>query len=304
MRRHLAAAAAGLALALAACAALAEARVTRVVIDGTAPLPGSPPGVAYEHAAGRAFVPQPEAKRIVAAAQASDVPPSRDLKVLTAGALEPLVAAVAAQIGRDTGRRIVVETGTAGALGKRAAAGEAFDAIVVTQAGIDQLMKSGKVAPGSAIPLARVGIGVAVKAGTPPPDIHDIAALRRTLLDARAVALIDPAAGGSSGIYLAGLFERMGIAGAMQRKAVLVPGGLTGAKLVSGEADLALQQITELHAVPGTTVVGPLPAEVQNYTVYTGAVSAGSGDAGAATALLERVRDARARMGGKGLDAP
>jgi molybdate transport system substrate-binding protein len=229
-----------------------------------------------------------------------------EVKVLVAGALKPLVVALAPDFERATGHRVVVETATAGALAQRAAAGEAVDVLVVTQAGIDTLLPSGRLAAGSAVPLARVGIGVAVKAGTTVPDIHDVAALRRALLEARAVALIDPTAGGSSGIYLAGLFERMGIADEMRRKAVLVPGGLTGAKLVSGEADLALQQMSELLVVPGVTVVGPLPAQVQNWTRYTGAVSAAARDAAAARALLERLSGpaAAAWMSGKGLEPP
>jgi len=106
------------------------------------------------------------------------------------------------------------------------------------------------------------------------------------VLAARKVAYIDPAAGGSSGIYLDGLFQRLGLAEAVRAKAVLVPGGLVADKLVSGEADLAIHQISEILPVRGAQLVGPLPEAIQNYTTYAGAVSAGSRHPDAAQAFL------------------
>ena len=236
-----------------------------------------------------------------------------EIKVLTAGALKPLVTALAPEIERATGHRIVVESDTAGALTKRVAAGEAVDVLVVTKGGVDELLPAieelitkGRVAAGSRADLAKVGIGVVVKSGTPRPDIISVDAFKKTLIAAKSVAYIDPQAGGSSGIYLARLFERMGIAEDIRRKAVLVPGGLTAQKLVSGEADIALQQMSELMVVPGATVVGPIPAEVQNYTVYVGAVGASARDAVAARAVLAALAGASATawMAGKGLEPP
>jgi molybdate transport system substrate-binding protein len=130
--------------------------------------------------------------------------------------------------------------------------------------------------------------------------------LRQALLAARAVAYIDQAAGGSSGIYLAQLFQRMGIAAQIAPKAVLVPGGLVAQRLVSGEADLALHQISEILAVPGVTLVGPIPAEVQNYTVYAGGLAATSADLPAARASLELLAGERAKtvLKDKGMEAP
>jgi molybdate transport system substrate-binding protein len=218
-----------------------------------------------------------------------------DLRVLTAGAVKPLVLALAPAFEQRSGHRLVLENDTAGALLRRATAGERFDVIVVTGAGAEQLAAAGKLAPGSARMLARVGIGVGVLPGAPAPDLSSVEGFRRTVLAARAVAMIDPAAGGSSGIYLAQLFERLGIATAVRAKAVLVPGGLTALRLLSGEADLAVQQMSEIVAVPGVVFAGPIPAELQNYAVYAGAVSARSAEKTAALAFLDLLGSAEAR---------
>lgn len=227
-----------------------------------------------------------------------------DLRVLTAGAAKPLVLALAPAFEQRSGHRVVVENDTAGALLRRALAGERFDLIIVTSAGIEQLERAGRVAAGSARPLARVGIGVGVREGAPRPDLSSVNSFRDALLAARAVAVIDPASGGSSGIYLAGLFERMGIAAAMKAKSVLVPGGLTAQRVLSGEADLAVQQISEIVAVPGIVLAGPIPAELQNHTVYAGAVAADAPDA--ARALLDWLGSAAAAgpLKSAGLEKP
>jgi molybdate transport system substrate-binding protein len=218
-----------------------------------------------------------------------------DIKVLTAGALKSLVVAVAPEFERQTGNRLVIEGDTAGGLTRRVLGGEAFDLVIVTQEGIDALARQGKLDAGTALPLARIGIGVAVREGAPKPDIRTVDDFRRALLGARAVAYIDPAAGGSSGIYLSGLFERMGIADQIHRKAVLVAGGLVAQRLVDGQADIALQQVSELHGVPGVTVLGPIPEEIQHFTTYVGAVGAASTDKAAARALIDQLRSAPAR---------
>jgi molybdate transport system substrate-binding protein len=229
-----------------------------------------------------------------------------DLKVLTAGAYKPVLMALAPQFERSSGHRLVIENDTAGALARRIEGGEAFDLLVVTPAVIEQLAKAGKVAPGAPTRLARVAIGVAVKQGAPRPDISSVPAFRQAVLDATKVAYIDPKAGGSSGIYLGKLWETMGIAAQVAPKAVLVPGGLVAQRLITGEADLAIHQISEILAVPGAVLVGPIPAEIQNYTVYAGTLPAAPRDAAAAEALLALLNSdaARAVLDAKGMQAP
>ncbi|MDB5960405.1 MAG: bacterial extracellular solute-binding family protein [Massilia sp.] len=228
-----------------------------------------------------------------------------DLKVLTAGAFKPVLMAIAPEYERHSGNRLLIDNDTGGALARRIAGGEKFDLVVLPSAALDQLASEGKLVAGSAAPLAKVGIGVAVKRDAPRPDIASVAAFRRALLDARKVAYIDPAAGGSSGVYLAQLFDKLGIAAEVKAKAVLVPGGLVAQRVVSGEADLGVHQISEILAVPDAVLVGPIPLEVQNYTVYAGGVSAGAEDQAAAQALLAMLRGdaARKAMQTRGMEA-
>ena len=229
-----------------------------------------------------------------------------ELKVLSAGAFKPVVVALAAEFERNTGHKLVIDNDTAGALVRRIVGGEAFDLVVAPPGALVQMAQAGKLASASGRPLARVAIGVAVKAGAPLPDISSVAAFQRTLAAARKVAYIDPAAGGSSGIYLAQLFERWGMAEQITAKAVLVPGGTVATRLVTGEADLAIHQISEILVVPGVTLVGPLPAEVQNYTVYSGAPALATRDAAATQALLAWLGSdaARAVLAAKGMLPP
>lgn len=238
---------------------------------------------------------------LLAAFIVSSNAPAADIKVLTAGAFKPVVVAVAAEFERRSGHHLVIDNDTGGALARRIAGGEKFDLVVLPKGALEQLAVSGKV--DDATPLA--GIGVAVKRGAALPDIGSVAAFRRALLEAHAVAYIDPAAGGSSGIYLAQLFDKMGIAAQIKSKAVLVPGGLVAQKVVDGAADLGVHQISEILAVPGAVLVGPIPAELQNYTDYAGGVSAAAHDPAAARALLLILGEegARKAMQTRGMEA-
>jgi len=208
------------------------------------------------------------------------------LKVLTTGAFKQVVVAMVPAFEARTGHKVDVQNDTAGALAKRVAAGETFDVIVLTPGGLRPLAAEGKVVPDSVVLLARVGIGVAVKAGAPKPAVGTVDEFKQAVIAARKIAYIDPAAGGSSGIYLDGLFQKMGIAEAVRAKAVLVPGGLVAERLVSGEADLAIHQISEILPVQGAVLVGPLPDSIQNFTTYAGALSPRAGNAEAARVFL------------------
>ena len=229
-----------------------------------------------------------------------------EIKVLTAGAFKPVVTAVVADFEKQTGHKVTVDNDTAGALVKRINSGEAFDVIVLTPGALEPLARDGKVVNSSATRLAKVAIRVAVKRGAPIPDISTVAAFQATLLAARSVAYIDPAAGGSSGIYLSQLFEKMGIADRIKPKAVLVPGGLVAQRLVNDQADIAIHQISEILAVPGAQLVGPIPAEIQNYTVYAGGLSTSACNADAAKALLAALASPKAQaiLREKGMEAP
>lgn len=208
-----------------------------------------------------------------------------EVKVLTAGAFKQVVLALVPEFEKQTGH-VTVDNGTAGELRSRIEGGEAFDVAVITPAVLDELAKKGKVAAGSPARLASVGIGVMVKEGASNPAIATVEDFKRALLAAKTVAYIDPASGGSSGIYLDKLFERLGIADQVRAKAKLKKGGYVADLIVSGEAELGVHQISEIVPVKGVVLVGPLPQEIQNTTTYAAAVSASPRDRGAAVALM------------------
>jgi molybdate transport system substrate-binding protein len=228
-----------------------------------------------------------------------------DLKLLTAGAFKSVALELVPEFEKKTGHKVTVENDTAGAIARRVAGGESFDVVVMPPAAMGPLLGS-KLVESSAKPLARVGIGVAIKQGAPVPDISTVDAFKKSLLAARAITYTDPASGGTAGTYLANLFEKMGIAAELKPKTVLVKGGLAAEKLITGEADIAMQPASELLAVPGAVLVGPIPLEVQTYIVYSGAVSSGARDQAAADALLAALHgpDKAALLKKKGMELP
>jgi molybdate transport system substrate-binding protein len=224
------------------------------------------------------------------------------LKVLTAGAFKQVLTAVLPQF-EARGNDVHWETDTVGNLAKRISAGEGFDVVIASPAALEGLIKSGKLAS-APVDLARVGVGVAVREGAAKPDLGTVDAFKQALLGAKAVAYIDPASGGSSGIYIAGLIDRLGIGNAVRAKSILVSGGYSADRVVSGEADIAVQQISELLPVKGIVLAGPLPREIQNYTVYSAAIAANSDHKAAAQALIDLLHspDSDAAIASKGME--
>jgi molybdate transport system substrate-binding protein len=212
-----------------------------------------------------------------------------EIRVLTAGAMRGVLVALLPQFEKDTGHKVSLDNATAGALAKRIAGGEAFDVAIIRPKVIDGLIETGKIASGSRVDVAKVGIGVAVREGAALPEIGTVKAFKRTLLAARSVAYIDPKAGGSSGIYFDGLLDRLGIAGEVRPKAKLKQGGYVADLVASGEAEVGVHQISEIVPVKGVVLVGPLPAEIQSFTTYSVAVGAHARDAAAAEALVRHL---------------
>src|SRR6185437_9871974 len=175
-----------------------------------------------------------------------------EIKVISGGAFKTVLNDLVAQYQKESGNTVAVTYRTVGQHMKLIASGaEKFDVAVLTPEAIDGLVNEGKVVPGSRTDLAKTGVGVVVKAGTPLPDISTVEAFKKALLAAKSVAYIDPAAGGSSGIYVGKLLERLGIAKEVNAKAVLVHGGEVATHVVDGEAEIGIHQISEILAVKG-----------------------------------------------------
>jgi molybdate transport system substrate-binding protein len=207
-----------------------------------------------------------------------------DITVLASNGIKAAVVELVPQFEKETGHQLVFTWSAANLLVKQIEGGAAVDVVIVTPALMKGLIKDGKVVDGSAVDLARVGLGVAVKQGAPKPDISTVAAFKQTLLNAKGVAYTTA---GQSGLHFISVTEKLGIAEQVKAKAKTVPGGAAAEFVAKGEADLAVQLIPELASVPGVEVVGPFPAELQNYIVLTGGVGSNAKDKAGAQALIK-----------------
>jgi len=208
-----------------------------------------------------------------------------EIKVIASNGVKEALHEFAPAFERETGHKLAISFGLATALKRQIEAGEAFDLAILPAAVIDDLAKQGKVDAGSRPAIARSGVGIGIKKGAPRPDIRTPGAFKRTLLAAKSITW---AKEGQSGIYFASLLERIGIAEQMKSKAVPASTGVEVGKLVaSGQAQLGVILVNELMVAPGVEVLGPLPAELQNYTVFHAGVGVGSKDSSAAKALIK-----------------
>ena len=188
------------------------------------------------------------------------------VRVLSTLALKGAVQSLAGQYQAASGVRIDADFAPTLALLERMRRGEVADVVILTREGLAELAREGSVVAAGCVDLARSYVGIAVKAGAAHPDIATEPALRATLLAARSVAYSRL---GASGILFAKLIERLGIASDINARAVIIPQGFTAEKLVTGEADLAVQQISELKQVAGIEVVGVIPRELQTPAVFS-----------------------------------
>jgi molybdate transport system substrate-binding protein len=206
-----------------------------------------------------------------------------------------------AQFEQALGRPLDVRFGPTAALSKEIEAGAAFDVTVLTAPAIDAFIKSGHVAAGTRADIARSCVGVTVAPGAPKPDIGTIEAFKAALLTAKTVCYT---AQGASGQHFASLLPWLGIKDAIKRKALIVH-GLVAESVLRGDADLGIQQVSEILAVPGAVLVGPIPEEVQAYTVFAAGVGAGAKDLAGAKALIKLLTapDSIALAVSKGMEA-
>jgi molybdate transport system substrate-binding protein len=189
------------------------------------------------------------------------------VRLLSTLALMGAVRALAARYQSESGARIDADFAPTLALLDRLRGGEGADVVILTREGLDALAAEAIVVADSRVDLARSYVGIAVKAGAAHPDIATETALRAALLGARSVAYSRI---GASGIFFAQLIERLGIAREINARARITPSGFTAERLVSGEADLAVQQISELQQVTGVEIVGPIPLHMQSPAVFSG----------------------------------
>ncbi len=218
------------------------------------------------------------------------------IRVMSTGAVESMVRALGPAFEKQSGHTLDLAFNTAGGVRKRLAAGDAFDVIVLPTADIEAMAKEGKVAPESVTDLGRTVTGVAVREGAPVPDISTPEAFKKALIAARGVSYSNPAAGGSSGTFFAGLLQKMGIADEVAGKAVLGNRGYEVAQAVAdGRVEIGTTFVSELLTVKGIHIVGPLPGDLQNKGTYTAAIPVGSPVKDEASAFLRALTDPATR---------
>src|SRR6185369_3347148 len=209
-----------------------------------------------------------------------------EIKLLCASALHPVIDALMPDFEKSSGHKVTVAYGTAGAVADSVQKGEAADIVISSVPMIDRLQAQGKVVAGDRVIIAKVGVGVFVRKGAMKPDLSSADAFKRSMLAARSIAYPDPAGGGASGIYVASLLERLGIAAEMKPKTKLSTLGTLYASVASGEVEIGFNQVSEILAQPTIELAGPLPPEIQNYTQFLPGVVTGSSQANAARALV------------------
>ena len=203
-----------------------------------------------------------------------------EIRVLSSSSLREVLQDLAPKFERSTGHTLAITFDSSGGIKRAIDAGAAFDLAVAGPAQIEDLVRTGKVAKDTKVVIARTGIGVAIRAGAPKPDISSTEAFKRTLLNAKSIMFNKE---GASGIYVASLLERLGLADQLRDKIKLkLVSGPIAEDVVRGEAEIGLQLISEILPVHGAELLGPLPPELQNYIALTAGISSTAKEASAA----------------------
>jgi molybdate transport system substrate-binding protein len=221
-------------------------------------------------------------------ASAAGYASAAEIKCLFPLAFRSSLSEVVPLFEKYTGNTVIIDYATIGALTARLKKGEGADVAIVSDEQFDELQQQGKLVAATRTDVVKLGVGAFVHTNAPKPDISSVEAFTRTLLAVKAIAYIDPAAGAPSGIYMAKLMGRLGIAGQMMPKTRLATG--SGKALfdivVNGDAEIGFIQVTELLAEPRVELLGPLPAGIQDYTNYVAGLAASSKQPNAGEALI------------------
>jgi molybdate transport system substrate-binding protein len=214
-----------------------------------------------------------------------------EIKVIASNAVKEPYVKLVPVFEKKSGHHVTVDWGGTADIVKRTSGGEVADIVITTSAYIDALTKEGKLVPGSRVDLAKSTIGVALRPGAPKPDLTNGETLKKSLLAAKSIIL----SGGPSGVYLAELFQKMGIAEQIKAKTTrLAPGESPGEAVAHGQGDIGFTQVSELLAVKGIVYLGPVPADVQQVTVFSAGIGRNAPQPDAAKALVRFLTSAEA----------
>ncbi|OCK62566.1 molybdate ABC transporter substrate-binding protein [Bradyrhizobium sp. LMTR 3] len=214
-----------------------------------------------------------------------------DIKLLSPIALRAVIADVTREFEKSSGDKVSVEYATVGVILDRLKRNEPADVAILAGPQLDELQKLGRIVAGSRVDVAQVGVGVFVRTGVPKPDVTSIDAFKRALANAKSISYGDPASGGVSGTHVAGLIERLGLTAEMKPRIRLLPNSQAVLQSVAkGEVDIGFGLTSDTTLVSGVDLVGALPTEIQNFTVYAAAAVAGTTQLEAANAFVSFLR--------------
>ena len=205
-----------------------------------------------------------------------------EIRVWTARAIATVLAEVGGEFERATGHQLIVTSDLPPAFLRRFNDGESFDLLISGSSPVDEWIRGGRLIADTRTEISRSGIGVEVRSGTRKPDISTVDAFTRALLNAKSIAYLKV----GSGIYLEGLFERLGIAGRLAPKTIRPESDIVSELVAKGEVELGMTVITQILTTPGVDFVGPLPADIQSYITFVAAISSRSKAPDAAAQLI------------------
>jgi molybdate transport system substrate-binding protein len=228
---------------------------------------------------------------LIAAMRSGGTADAAEIRVLSSGSLKAALSQLLPDFQKSSGNTATIEYGPAGAIVGRVQNDDAADVVVVSRSQLQKLESNSKVVQGSLVDIAGIALGLAVRKGAPKPDISNVEAFKRALLSARSIGYRDPSTGSTSGVYTAGLLERLGIAQDLKPKLNLdrsegdVPENVF-LGVAKGEIEMQIGQITEIVISPGVDLAGPLPSEIQNTTLMAAGIITTSKAPDAAKALV------------------
>jgi molybdate transport system substrate-binding protein len=234
----------------------------------------------------------------------ADIARAAEVKVLASVALTSALNELAPMYEKATGDKLSIGYGLAAELKKRILDGENADVIILTRPMMDDLQRQDKLAADSVTNVAGTPVSVVARAGASVPDISSVDAFKRTLLATRSIVYADPAKGGASGVYFAGVLNRLGLTEQLKGKTILVPGVQAAEVVAKGEAELGVAQASEIVTVAGAQLVGPLPGELASTTIFSAGIGAANKSPEAARALIRFLTGPQAapRLKAKGFE--
>jgi len=214
-----------------------------------------------------------------------------DIEMLSGGAMRRFLTEAVPLFERVTGKKVAIRFGLTREVKAEIEAGATFDLALLPRSALDALAEAGRIAPGSITDAVRSLVGFIVRSGAPEPDIGTVEAFKTVLREARSISYSK----GPSGLYVAELLERLGLAAEMQDKTVFAIGRPVGELVANGEAEIGMQQIIENQPVAGAHLVGPLPRELVNYVMYSAGLSSHVTDGATARAFIAFLASPEAR---------